>query len=39
MPADCNAEQFAFEALGGLQVSAAFDEGSFTLNAGALLLC
>jgi hypothetical protein len=38
MPADCNADQFAFEALGSRKVTAAFDGGAITSNAGALLL-
>jgi hypothetical protein len=38
MPTECNAEQFAFEALGRRQVTASFDGGAITSNAGALLL-
>jgi DDE family transposase len=38
MPTDCSAGQFAFEALGSRKVTAAFDGGAITSNAGALLL-
>jgi hypothetical protein len=38
MRTDCNADQFAFEALGRRKVTAAFDGGAITSNAGALLL-
>jgi hypothetical protein len=38
MPTDCTAGQFAFEALGSRKVTAAFDGGAITSNAGALLL-
>lgn len=38
MPTDCNAGLFAFEALGNRKVTAAFDGGAITSNAGALLL-
>ena len=38
MPTDCNAEQFEFEALGRRKVTAAFDGGALTSNAGALLV-
>ena len=38
MPTDCNATQFAFEGLGNRQVTASFDGGSITSDAGALLL-
>ena len=38
MLTDCNAGQFAFEALGNRKVTAAFDGGAITSNAGALLL-
>jgi hypothetical protein len=38
MQTDCNAEQFVFEALGRPQVTASFDGGAITSNAGALLL-
>ena len=38
MPTDCNAGQFEFEALGSRKVTAAFDGGAITSNAGALLL-
>jgi len=38
MPADCNAGQLEFEALGNRKVTAGFDGGAITPNAGALLL-
>jgi len=38
MPTLCNAEQFEFEALGSRKVTASFDGGAITSNAGALLL-
>ena len=38
MPADCNAGQLEFEALGSRKVTAAFDGGAITSNAGAVLL-
>ena len=38
MLTDCNAGQFAFEALGNRKVTAAFDGDAITSNAGALLL-
>jgi hypothetical protein len=34
----CSAEQFEFEGLGGRKVTASFDGGAITSNAGALLL-
>ena len=38
MPANCNAGQLEFEALGSRKITAAFDGGEMTSNAGALLL-
>ena len=38
MPTHCNGGQFEFEALGSRKVTAAFDGGAITSNAGALLL-
>ncbi len=38
MPTDCKAEQCEFEALGSRRVTAAFEGGALTSNAGALLL-
>jgi hypothetical protein len=38
MPTDCNAGQLEFEGLGSRKVTACFDGGSITSNAGALLL-
>lgn len=38
MPTDCNAAQFVFEGLGNRQVTASFDGGAITSDAGALLL-
>jgi DDE family transposase len=38
MPTECNAEPFEFEGLGSRKVTAAFDGGDMTSNAGALLL-
>lgn len=38
MPTDCIASQLVFEGLGSRQVTASFDGGSITSNAGALLL-
>jgi len=38
MPTLCSAEQLEFEALGSRKVTAAFDGGAITSNAGALLL-
>jgi hypothetical protein len=38
MPTECNAGQFEFEALGSRKVTASFDGGAITSNAGALLL-
>jgi hypothetical protein len=38
MQTDCNAERFVFEGLGNRQVTASFDGGAITSNAGALLL-
>jgi len=38
MPADCNAGQLEFEGLGSRKVTASFDGGAITSNAGALLL-
>jgi len=38
MPTDCNAGQLEFEGLGSRKVTAGFDGGDITSNAGALLL-
>ena len=38
MPTDCNAGQPEFEGLGSRKVTASFDGGTITSNAGALLL-
>jgi hypothetical protein len=38
MPTLCSAEQFEFEGLGSRKVTASFDGGAITSNAGALLL-
>jgi hypothetical protein len=38
MPADCSAGSWNFEALGNRKVTAGFDGGAITSNAGALLL-
>lgn len=38
MPTDCNATQLAFEGLGSRRVTASFDGGAITSNAGAVLL-
>ena len=38
MPADCNPDRFAFEAVSGRRVEAAFDGGVVTSDAGGLLL-
>ena len=38
MPTQCNRFSFAFQGCGGRKVMAAFDGGSITSNAGALLL-
>jgi Transposase DDE domain group 1 len=38
MPTHCNGGQFEFEALGSRKVTAVFDGGAITSNAGALLL-
>jgi hypothetical protein len=38
MPTDCNASPLEFEGLGSRKVTASFDGGAITSNAGALLL-
>ena len=38
MPTQCKSVSFAFQGCQGRRVSAAFDGGSITSNAGALLL-
>ena len=38
MQTECNQESFGFASLGGRKVTAAFDGGAMTSNAGALLL-
>ena len=38
MPTLCSAGQFEFEGLGSRKVTASFDGGAITSNAGALLL-